>query len=113
MLNKKLYKCDKCNKEVAVRSKGLCSYCRNKEKPLKKVFKIRTKAESKKLSAFFIKHIEQIKKNPICDNCGSKLQGSHFEVAHILPKRKTGGNPEVADNENNALYLCSMILGGN
>lgn len=69
--------------------------------------KKKEKGEKKKeLDPFFSYHIKQIKNNPVCNNCGAKLHGLRGEVAHILPKRKQGGHPEVMSNLDNAIYLC-------
>ena len=70
------------------------------------------KKESNKsnLSPYFSYHIEMIEKSNKCENCQCYLVPSHFHIAHILPKSKY---KSVSNNLDNAMYLCTSILGGN
>ena len=124
----KLYPCKECGKEVPIRSKGLCPVCREKQRRdageetmstrthsiTKMTPKRQKKLTDKKkvLDPFFAYHIEQIKKTPYCRNCGDSLIGIRSEVAHVLPKRETM-NPEVMNNLDNAMYLCSQVSNNN
>lgn len=127
-MKRKLYKCEVCGRKTPIRSNKKCPSCRYKQrvaegtentfsKPskIRKVTKKRQgkiKEKSDKLRPFFEYHIEQIKKNPYCQNCGARLKGTRDEVAHIAPKRDSG-NPEVMDNLDNAIYLCCMFSENN
>lgn len=65
---------------------------------------------AKKLTVFFASQI--LEAPDYCENdCGTSIRyfkniRSRVIVAHILPKRKTGGFPTVADNPNNVVFLC-------
>lgn len=113
-MERKLYKCNRCEREVYIRSKGLCQRCRYKQRVDNNEIKIKAKKNKNNrkeiLSNFFTYHLEQIKKKPYCENCGSKLFCNISNIAHILPKRNTA-NPEVMGENNNALYLCCSFNG--
>lgn len=118
-MEQKLYPCNECGTKVKIRSKGLCSFCRYKQKgsPLKRYVlrqtiknKLKKQKKAEILKNFFEFHLENIKKRPYCDNCGCKLSCNIANVAHILPKRASA-NPEVMDNIDNCLYLCASVNG--
>lgn len=109
----KLYKCKGCDKDFPILSKGLCPRCYSLKHPLQKKYKLkktnkttRNIKEKEQLKNYYLYHLSKIKTKPFCENCGIKIQGSISNIAHILPKRKSA-NPEVMDNLNNYLYLCS------
>lgn len=119
-MNKKLYPCNNCKKEVPVRSKGLCAYCRNLQKGsvvkryiLKQSGKNKAKKEQKRaiLQPFYEYHLEKIAKNSYCENCGCRIQGNLLNLAHILPKGY-GRNTEVMGELNNCIYLCASLNSG-
>lgn len=122
-MNKKLYPCVKCRKEVPIRSKNMCPYCRSLDKEstvkryiLKQSSKNRTKKQDKSelMRPFWEYHLENMQRiGATCENCGCRIQGNICNIAHILPKRNFGGNPEVAHELNNCLYLCTSINAGN
>jgi hypothetical protein len=107
-------------------SKKRCKSCASKayakkteENKEKKAYSIPKQTQKNKeakkekrelLNPFFEYHINQIKKYPYCQNCGIKIEASHFHVAHILPKSKY---KSIMNNLDNAIYLCTSILGGN
>jgi hypothetical protein len=119
--------CKKCGELDYWFSKKRCKLCAQKDyakkslekklsAPLPNISKQTDKnKEAKKekrelLNPFFEYHIAQIAKNPYCQNCGIKIEASHFHVAHILPKAKY---VSIMNNLDNALYLCTSVLGGN
>ena len=111
----KLYPCKICGKMVKIRSKGMCEYHRAIELQKIKKSKIskqsdKNKSKSERLKYFFAYHLNEIKKKPYCENCNVKLRCVVSNIAHILPKRKSY-NPEVMDNLNNYMYLCSSFSG--
>lgn len=105
---------------VKIRSKGLCPFCRSKDKGTlveryhirKQTLKTREKRRKRGelLKVFFDRHLQTVSLSPFCDNCGMRIQGNLNNIAHILPKRSTA-NPEVMDEPNNAVYLCASING--
>ena len=119
-MKNKLYKCIECGKLVPIRSKGKCTMCRSKDLPKKHYrynYRINQKLRLKRsvkmeiLTPFFEFHLEEIKKNPFCQNCGIRLPCNITNIAHILPKRSSA-NPEIMGNLNNCLYLCASVSGG-
>lgn len=115
----KLYKCKfpDCEIEQRILSKGLCTFHRMKQKgstvkkyKLKITRKIKRKNRTNLLKIYFQYHLDNIKLNPFCENCGCKLMGNINNIAHILPKRNSS-NPEIMDNLNNYSYLCASING--
>ena len=56
---------------------------------------------------FFKKHIE-LAKEMKCEECGESLKGNVSEICHIVGKSDQGGNPEIATNDLNILYLCGV-----
>ena len=116
-MKNKLYPCKKCNKEVKIRSKSLCTYCRYLEKGSllkkyisKQTLKTRRKKKQKAeiMKPFWEYHLENVKNNPYCENCGVKIQGNICNIAHIIPKRS---DVIIMDNLNNCIYLCSSFDG--
>lgn len=127
-MEKRMYKCEipGCDREVAVRStiksgehegKKACTICKNtidkkttSRTPLKR-FKPKTKekrkAERVGLPKFFDDAIEELKRNPVCVNCGCKINANynpHWNIAHILPKSKY---KSVMTHPENFIILCS------
>lgn len=127
-LKSKLLPCEipDCTNFVAMRStiktgehrgKKVCPYHKNViegkktiNKPLKKFTKKnqeKRKEERKGLPNFFESAIEDLQKNPFCQNCGGKINSSyqpHWNVSHILPKSKY---KSVMAHPENYLLLCS------
>lgn len=107
--------CNVCGENTYIFSKGRCKICASKDYA-KKTQENKSKTpktnsvEKSNLSPFFSYHISRIEKNNICQICQCKITPSHFHVAHILPKSKY---KSVSNNLDNALYLCTSILGGN
>jgi hypothetical protein len=67
----------------------------------------KSKKERMGLPAFFKKHIGQV---TVCENCGMEIKYPGAKnVAHILPKSKMGGFPEVMCEDDNVMYLCSDL----
>lgn len=99
----KLYKCDRCGREVQIRStlKGgdkVCPLCYSKEKPLKGGFR---KEKRDDLKVYFEYHIPRACK---CENCGKGITSpASTNVAHILPKSFF---KSVRSNLKNFMYLC-------
>jgi hypothetical protein len=61
------------------------------------------KAERECLPAFFMKHVDIIKKEKrCCENCGERLKGDISEVAHRLPKSTF---KSIQCDDNNVVYL--------
>ena len=119
-LKKKI--CIECKKETYIFSKGRCKQCSMKsykglnssstlkKTPLKKITNKTQKKrqeERKDYPEFFKRHIEIIRtEGKLCEECGSRLNGSVDEVAHILTKNK---HKSVATNDNNVVYLCGAF----
>lgn len=107
MLNRKLYKCRECGKEVPILSKGLCPYCRSKELPKKEKKPIRCRPKKKNeednYSYFFFKHLDMLSQRPVSMLSGLAIHSpSTCNICHILPKRKY---KSVAKEDLNILYL--------
>lgn len=121
MLTNKLYKCNECQTLVKIRSKGLCSYCSFKSKGSQvKIYKIKQQSAKNKekrknkqeiMRPYWEYHLENIQIHPHCENCGCNINGNIMNIAHILPKRNFGGNPEVSFELENCAYLCSSFDG--
>lgn len=102
----KKYKCERCGKEVLIRSKGLCQYCRSKELPPKEKKRITSSYKKKvvnpDLSGFFRLMLEKLEDSRI-SYTGKPI---HFptvcNVCHILPKRFY---KSVATEEQNIIFL--------
>lgn len=110
MMIPKIYQCVSCGKEVIIRSRKKCSRCRYKERLANSEIKYKINKSNRKdlLDKYFTYHLERIKLNPYCENCGSKLSCNISNIAHIFPKRH-GGNPEVMGELDNYMYLCSAV----
>ena len=122
----KRYKCQfpKCDKEIQIRTKiknpdseyfglNVCPYHANLEKsPKVKSDQTRrtekARAEQRKdYPEFYRKHCE-LAEGSRCQECGERLMGHVSEIAHILKKTVVGGNPELATESENIIYLCGM-----
>lgn len=110
----KLYACKECGKEVRIRSKSLCQYCRNKQKPsplkryiLKQTTKNRAKKQEKSITMknYWTYHLEVLANGKSCENCGKRLQESVISVCHILPKQR---HTDVMDHLSNCAYMCDL-----
>lgn len=106
----KIYHCILCGKETIIRSRKKCNRCRYKERLANNEIKHKINKSNRKelLNRYFTYHLEKIKINPYCENCGSKLSCNISNIAHIFPKR-FGANPEVMGELDNYMYLCSAI----
>lgn len=59
------------------------------------------------LKEFFETAIEELRLNPVCQNCGSPINFNyqpHHNVAHILPKQRY---KSVNSHPDNRLFLCA------
>ena len=70
---------------------------------------VEKKAFKKDLNVYFASQILQIPAT--CENCGCDIRWQREKhprmlVAHILPKRKSGGFPSVATHPLNRVFLC-------
>lgn len=118
--------CQLCGKEVSIRStikegefkgKKACPFCASKHKE-QKPYKFTAKKRTEKTSAmrseerkdfprFFVESIEELQRNPVCQNCGCRINASYnasWNIAHILSKRTY---KSVSTHEENRLFLCS------
>ena len=120
-----LYKCEfpDCTNESKIRSKikdrdseyyglSVCNYHANLLRPKKisektKRTKEKRKEQRKDYPEFYKKHIE-LAKEMKCEECGESLKGNVSEICHIVGKSDQGGNPEIATNDLNILYLCGV-----
>jgi hypothetical protein len=104
--------CKSCGESKLIFSRGRCKFCATKEdsKPLRKSS---PKAAEKRLEErkdfpkFFQDAIEKLKLNPVCQNCGGKINANynaHFNVCHLLSK---GKYKSVATHPDNYVFLCS------
>jgi hypothetical protein len=119
-MKNKLYPCKECGTKVKIRSKGLCPYCRSRQKGtlVSRYYLSQQTAKTKEkrrnraqlLKVFFEKHLQTIQSHPNCENCGVRMACNIANIAHILPKRSTA-NPEVMDEPLNAMYLCASVNG--
>lgn len=101
-MKKKLYKCEKCGREVPVRSKGLCPSCRAKEKGMGKRKPISASNKNPGISRFFISMIERLSETGMSYTGKPIHYPSACNVCHILPKRKY---TSVAMDEDNIIFL--------
>lgn len=115
-----------CDSFVAIRStiksgeyKGLkvCPGCKMRAEPVTKQrkplkpfnakSKDKRKAERVGLPDFFEKAIIDLKKKPICENCGRAININYepiMNIAHILPKSRY---KSVMAHPENKLFLCA------
>ena len=131
MSKPKLYPCQypDCEKECLIRSTRtyegkkikVCPFHAQMLKPKEVTFKKprvseQTKRTRKKrkegrscLGAFFGIHKNILTKNRKCQETGEPITSSwemlHWHIAHILPKKKVGGFPDLQCVFENAMYL--------
>lgn len=114
-MKKKIGICIDCEKEKYIYSKKRCKDCywinNRKENAEKNKEKLLAKSQKKKaLGIFFASQLLEVSKN--CEECGTDLTywiKSKFWraiIAHILPKRETGGFPSVAMHPRNRMFYC-------
>jgi hypothetical protein len=83
---------------------------REDTKPLKKFTeksKEKRKEERKDFPKFFQDAIEELRKNPVCQNCLQPINANynaHFNIAHLLAK---GTYKSVSTHPENYVFLCS------
>lgn len=120
MITKKLLPCELCDKPVPIRStiregefkgKKACTPCKSKHssKASKKFSKAKEKRKQERadLPEFFTAAIEELRLNPVCQNCGGRINSTYEpvrNVAHILPKQRY---KSVAAHPDNRLFLCA------
>lgn len=113
-IKKKLYRCKHpdCTTEQPILSKGLCNYHRGMELMLEKEEReirnpIKRKKEKKKhLKMFFDMKLDVLKDSPYSQLSGKLIvDPSKKNIAHVLPKRKQGGFPSIAENVINSFFL--------
>lgn len=117
----KLYKCEypNCENLSKIRSKiknkdseyyglSVCNYHASQHRlkvvseQTRRTQKVR-KEQRKDYPEFYKKHCKiAVRKH--CLECGSKLQGTSSEIAHIIRK---SSNPELSVLDDNILYLCT------
>lgn len=115
-MNRKLYPCKECGREVPIRSKGLCPSCRQKQKeeqgdtkvstPIRK-FNPKTlekrKENRKCLDGYFSYHIEILNKRPYSEESRHPIVSpASVNVCHIFPKRIY---KSIQCNLDNCVYL--------
>ena len=113
-MERKLYPCGECGREVPIRSKGKCPLCRAKEmgvdKPKKTYYipqrteknKEKRKRERECLGDFFEVNIEELKKYPYSNESGDYIiEPSSLNIAHLLPKSRY---KSVQCHPNNCMY---------
>lgn len=92
--------CERCGREVAVRSKGLCPACRKKELPAKTYRKKKVEG----LSDFYKRHIERIERVGLSYTGRSIHFASSCNVCHVFPKRIY---ESVSMDDDNIVYLTN------
>jgi hypothetical protein len=126
-MGRKLYPCQipGCTKEAVIRSRikqgkytGLkaCPLCKQMHDGKPKAFspiKKRTKKASKKrkeerscLTGFFEDSIEQLKKKPVCENCGCKIKWWLHPVNNVAHILKKSTYKSVMCHPLNRVFLC-------
>lgn len=105
-MQRKKYKCNKCGAEVIIRSKGLCTFCRQQEKPVypKKPSKTAQKRKDERscLSAFFTLHLSLLERSRKSFLDTHIPYPSIANIAHLFPKSIC---PSVQCHTENAIYL--------
>jgi hypothetical protein len=104
--------CKSCGESKYIFSRGRCKFCATKEdsKPLKNATeksKEKRKEERKDFPKFFMDAIDKLKLNPVCQNCGGKINANYepsWNIAHILLKAKF---KSVSTHPDNYVFLCS------
>ena len=121
-LPKKEGVCVGCNCKRFIYAKKRCEPCywANNRKEKAEKNKANGKTDEKKnivdgLNVFFASQVPEIPE--CCEECGASLKWqkqNNFKsiIAHILPKRKTGGFPSVSTHPKNRMFLC-LICHGN
>lgn len=106
---RKLYTCKKegCNNKEPILSKGLCRNCYIQSRG-NSYMKKDKKAKPDLLRDFYKEKVSELQRVKESDLDGSKiLNPSHFNIAHILPKRKVGGFPSISTHPSNCLFLTT------
>lgn len=107
---RKTYRCERCGKEVLIRSHGLCQACRSKELPKKVPSKVtlskkkKVVGKSDNLSDFFRMMLEELCSRKMSDTGKPIFLATVCNVCHILPKR---WYKSVATERRNIVFLCS------
>lgn len=76
-----------------MRSKGLCVWCREKQRRAEgeitmSTRKTKPKSDKKELDEFFDRHVELLKQNPRSSESGKPIHNpSRLHIAHLMPKR--------------------------
>lgn len=112
MVQKRTYVCDRCGREVRIRSKGLCPACRAKElsenkerKPfLHKTISSKKKTKDPELSGFFRLMLDKLNERKMSETGRSIPFPTVCNVCHILPKRIY---KSVAKERLNILFLTN------
>ena len=112
MVQKRAYVCDRCGREVRIRSKGLCPACRAKElsenkerKPfLHKTISSKKKTKDPELSGFFRLMLDKLNERKMSETGRSIPFPTVCNVCHILPKRIY---KSVAKERLNILFLTN------
>lgn len=112
MIQRKKKICTSCGEEKYIFSKKRCEMCAKKEdrKPLKRYTEkslAKRKEERKGFPKFFQDAIEELKRNPVCQNCGLPISADHnasWNIAHLLSK---GSYKSVSTDPYNYVFLCS------
>jgi len=104
--------CKSCGESKLIFSRGRCKVCTLKEgknsiKKSTEKSKEKRQEERKDFPKFFQDAIEKLKLNPVCQNCGGKINANYepaWNIAHILLKAKF---KSVATHPDNYIFLCS------
>ena len=107
MLKSRKLPCERCGREVAIRSKGLCPACRAIQLREEGKSKNRKKKVSEScLGDFFSHHITTLESHPYSELSGKRIHSpSSVNIAHIFPKRQAGGFPSIKCHPSNYVYL--------
>lgn len=95
-----MYKCVVCGREVLIRSKGMCPYCRKKSKEEER--KPVKKAVKENYSDFYASHIKRLLMLKTSVTGRPITYPSVCNVCHIFPKRMY---KSVAKEDYNIIYL--------
>lgn len=104
-MERRLYKCKECGREVVILSKGLCPGCRSRQLPKKQVKPIRArpKKKEKSYSSFYAECLGILSERRMSDFSGKHIPiPSVCNVCHILPKRRY---KSVAEDMDNIIFL--------
>ena len=104
--------CKSCGESKLIFSRGRCKVCTLKEgknsiKKSTEKSKEKRQEERKDFPMFFLKAIERLKLNPICQNCNCQINAEYnpsWNIAHILAKSKY---KSVSTHPENYIFLCS------